>query len=71
MKYYTTSICQTIHFQLPLQNLTNASRLVANAGRGVIVVGVRVASEENAELNGASHGLDVVIDIQIAAAISA
>ena len=73
----TTLICLTIHFQLPLQNLANASRLVANAGRGVIVVQrrseelYRVVSEENAKLKGASDGVDVVLDIQIAAAINA
>ena len=45
--------------------------MVAYAGKRVIVVGVRVALMEYANLNGASDGVDVVIDIQIAAAISA
>ena len=67
----TILICLTIYFQLPLQNLKNVSRLVAYAGKRVIVVGVRVALMEYANLNGASDGVDVVIDIQIAAAISA
>ena len=31
----------------------------------------RVVSEENAKLKGASDGVDVVLDIQIAAAINA
>ena len=44
---------------------------MANAVRRVIVVGVGVALKEYAELKGASKGINVVIDIQIAAATSA
>ena len=67
----TTLVCLTIYFQLPLQNLTNVRLLVANAVRRVIVVGVGVALKEYAELKDASKGINVAIDIQIAAATSA
>ena len=45
--------------------------MVANAVRRVIVVGVGVALKEYAELKDASKGINVAIDIQIAAATSA